>query len=60
MANVIIVKKSSGKWRMCANFIDLNKACPKDLCPLPSINKLVDNIYVYQYLSFMDAYFGYN
>jgi hypothetical protein len=35
LANVVIVKKSSGKWRMCVDFTNLNKACPKDSFPLP-------------------------
>lgn len=30
LANVVMVKKPSGKWRMCTNYTDLNKACPKD------------------------------
>ena len=35
LANVVMVKKVSGKWRMCVDFTDLNKACPKDSYPLP-------------------------
>ena len=35
LANVVMVKKSMGKWRMCVDFTDLNKACPKDNYPLP-------------------------
>ncbi|XP_057529887.1 uncharacterized protein LOC130808429 [Amaranthus tricolor] len=35
LANVVLVKKSSEKWRMCVDFTDLNKACPKDDYPLP-------------------------
>ena len=35
LANVILVKKANGKWRMCVDFTDLNKACPKDNFPLP-------------------------
>jgi hypothetical protein len=35
LTNVVIVKKSNGKWRMCVDFTDLNKACPKDSFPLP-------------------------
>ena len=30
LANMVLVKKADGKWRMCADFTDLNKACPKD------------------------------
>ena len=27
LANVVMVKKANGKWRMCVDFTDLNKAC---------------------------------
>ena len=43
LANVVMVKKASGKWRMCMDFIDLNKACPKDSYPLPRVDVLVDS-----------------
>ena len=42
LANVVMVKKASGKWRMCVDFIDLNKACPKDSYPLLRVDVLVD------------------
>ena len=38
LSNVVMVKKASGKWRMCVDFTDLNRACPKDSFPLPSID----------------------
>ena len=60
LANVVMVKKASGKWRMCVDFIDLNKACPKDNYPLPRVDVLVDSIAKHQLLSFMDAFSGYN
>ena len=43
LANVVMVKKVSEKWRMCVDFTDLNKACPKDSYPLPRVNVLVDS-----------------
>ena len=60
LANVVIVKKANGKWRMCVDFTDLNKACPKDIYPLPRIDQLVDSTADHQLLSFMEAFLGYN
>ena len=60
LANVILVKKANGKWRMCIDFIDLNKACPKDSFPLPRIDQLVDSTAGHKLLTFMDAFSGYN
>nr|KYP54333.1 Retrovirus-related Pol polyprotein from transposon 17.6 [Cajanus cajan] len=60
LENVVMVRKSNGKWRMCTDFTDLNKACPKDSYPLPNIDCLVDGASRYELLSFMDAYSGYN
>ena len=57
---MVLVKKSNRKWRMCVNFTDLNKACPKDSFPLPRINALVDSTSGYELLSFIDAFSGYN
>ena len=60
LANVVMVKKANGKWRMCVDFTDLNKAYPKDNYPLPHIEQLVDSTASHQLLSFMDAFSGYN
>ena len=60
LANVVLVKKPNGKWRMCIDYTDLNKACPKDSYPLPSIDRLVDGASGQEMISFLDAYFGYN
>ncbi|XP_076960276.1 uncharacterized protein LOC143636600 [Bidens hawaiensis] len=42
VANPVIVPKSNGTWRMCIDFKDLNKACPKDYYPLPDFDLKVD------------------
>ncbi|PKA47437.1 RNA-directed DNA polymerase like [Apostasia shenzhenica] len=60
LANVVVVKKNSGKWRMCVDFTDLNKACPKDFYPLPKIDRLVDSLAGYSVMSFVDAFSGYH
>lgn len=60
LSNIVLVKKSSTKWRMCVHYINLNRVCPKDYYMFLYIDKLVDNSVMYQLLSFMDAYYGYN
>ena len=60
LSNVVLVKKPSGSWRMCVDYTDLNRACPKDCYPLPQINQLVDATTGHAYLSFMVAFSGYN
>ena len=57
LANVVLVKKENWKWRMCVDFTDLNKACPKDSFPLPRIDQLMDSIAL---LTFMDTFSRYN
>ena len=60
LANVALVKKENRKWRMCVDFMDLNKACPKDSFPLPRIDQLMDSTTRHKLLTFMDAFLGYN
>ena len=60
LANVVLVKKANGKWLLCIDFTDINKACPKDSFPLPMIDLIVDATAGYELLSFMDAFSGYN
>ena len=60
LANVVLVKKANGKWRLCIDFTDINKACQKDSFPLPRIDLIVDATAGHELLIFMDAFFGYN
>ena len=60
LANVVLVKKANGKWRLCIDFTDVNRACPKDSFPLPRIDLIVDATAGHELLSFMDAFSGYN
>ncbi|XP_024006567.1 uncharacterized protein LOC112083074 [Eutrema salsugineum] len=60
LANPVVVKKKNGKWRVCVDFTDLNKACPKDSFPLPHIDRLVEATAGNRLLIFMDAFSGYN
>ena len=60
LANVVLVKKANGKWWICIDFTNINRAYPKDSFPLPWIDLIVDATADHELLSFMDAFSGYN
>ena len=43
LANLVVVRKANRNWRLCIDYIDINKACPKDPFPLPRIDQIVDS-----------------
>ena len=56
LANTMVVKEKNGKWRVCIEFTNLNKACPKDSFPMPWIDQLVDATVGHPQMSFLDAF----
>ena len=54
LANMVVVKKKNSKWRVCIDFMDWNKACPKDPFPVPKIDQLVEATYGHLRMSFLD------
>nr|AAK27822.1 putative gag-pol precursor [Oryza sativa Japonica Group] len=60
LANPVLVRKKTGQWRMCVDYIDLNKSCPKDPFGLPRIDQVVDSTAGCELLSFLDCYSGYH
>lgn len=40
-ANIVTIRKSIGRWRMCVAFMHFNSACSKDNYSLPNIDKLI-------------------
>ena len=60
LVNTVVVKKKSGKWRVCVDITDLNKACPKDPFPMPKIDQLVDATISHPRMSFLDVFQGYH
>ncbi|GKA51251.1 reverse transcriptase domain-containing protein [Tanacetum coccineum] len=56
LSNPVMVKRHDDSWRMCVDFKDLNKACPKDGYPLPEINWKVESLCGFPFKCFLDAY----
>ena len=66
LANPVLVEKKKDDpnvavmWRMCIDYTNLNKACPKDPFPLPRIDQVIDSTAGCELLSFVDAYSGFH
>jgi hypothetical protein len=60
VSNPVAINKKQGTIRVCTDFCDLNKACPKDNFPTPFINQIIDEFVGCEAFSFMDGFSGYN
>ena len=43
LANPVVIPKANEKLRMCIDYTNLNKACPRDPYLLPRIDQIVDS-----------------
>jgi hypothetical protein len=60
LANPILVPNKTGGLRMCIDYTNLNKHCPKDPFPLPCIDQVVDSTAGSVLLCFLDCYSRYH
>jgi hypothetical protein len=58
--SVVPVRKKDGRWRVCVNFRNLNRATLKDEYPMPVTETLINAAPGHKILSFMDGNAGYN
>ena len=57
---IVVVPKKNGKWRICVDYRELNKATQKDQFPLPFIDQVLDNLSGKKQFSFLEGFSGYN
>jgi hypothetical protein len=60
ISSVVLVQKKDGRWRVCVDFRDLNKATLKDEYPMPVAETLINAVAGHKILSFIDGNAGYN
>ena len=56
LANTVVVKKKNGKCRVCMDFTDPNKVCPKDPFSVLKIDQLVDATFGHLRMISFDAF----
>jgi hypothetical protein len=60
LANVVMIRKKNRRWRMCTDFTDLNKCCPKNDFPLTRIDQIIDSIAGSDIMALLDCFLGYH
>jgi hypothetical protein len=60
LANVVMVRKKNGKWRMCTDFTDLNRCCPKDNFPLTRIDNIINSAVGCEMMALLDYFSDYH
>jgi hypothetical protein len=60
VSNPVSIDKKGGSIRVCVDYRDINKACPKDNFPTPFVDQIVDDYVGTEIFSLMDGFSGYN
>jgi hypothetical protein len=60
LANIVMVCKKNGKWRMCTYFTDLKKWCVKDDFPLSKIDQIIESSAGCDIMAVLDYFSGYH
>ncbi|GJZ25565.1 reverse transcriptase domain-containing protein [Tanacetum coccineum] len=60
VSNPVMIRKGNEKWKLCVDFTDINKSCPKDCYPLPTNDQKAESLTKFRLKCFLDAYKGYH
>ena len=60
LANMVMVKKDNCKWWICVDITNLNKACRNDSSLLSKMDRIIDSMVGFEFLSSLDANLGYH
>jgi hypothetical protein len=60
ISSIVPIQKKDGRWRVCVDFRNLNRATPKDEYPIPVAGTLINVAASNKILSFMDGNASYN
>jgi hypothetical protein len=60
VSNPVPIDKKGGSIRVCVDYRDIKKACPKDNFPTPFVDQIVDDCANSEIFSLMDGFSSYN